>query len=124
MLTREEAIENIVKIIDNENKTYNQEELNSVEWLEELWVKGMGEEKIVVQYIDTVTEYIVYLIIFEDEEEYELCGVFKRGIDIMRKNVLELLKTHLKVDKDRIKIIAYISDYIYSEIKREKDANN
>jgi hypothetical protein len=123
MKTREEALQNIINIIENDRK-YTKEELESVEWLEEVFTKGVGEIRLVEEFIDLIAEYNYYLVLLVKEENYELADIFKKGINIMTTNLISTLRKYFNTNEEVLKEIEEIPLNIYNALLTEEYGDN
>ena len=84
----------VLKIIkDYGNATIELDFMNKVD--QELftdYVIDIDYEDILIQYIENISIWCYYIRIYEDEEEYEICGDMIRVLDKMRDKYIRFIE--------------------------------
>jgi hypothetical protein len=90
----EQLIQTIVGLIEFDS--LDDEDKRALDFIEDALMFNKNKEVILIDYIQTVVGWVFHLVRQEEKENYELCSLIMRALEIEKKELYRILDTYFE----------------------------
>jgi len=90
----EQLIQTIVGLIEFDS--LDDEDKRALDFIEDALMFNKNKEVILIDYIQTVVGWVSHLVRQEEKENYELCSLIMRALEIEKKELYRILDTYFE----------------------------